>query len=222
LKERFLDDERKGLGESSSVNEYQKEIDDLKRLVGDQALAVDALKKSTREEAMMVVGILRKEMPVARISRAMDIPRSSIYYRKTERSGNGRSRVSENIETDIIMLSADLTTYGYRRIWSLLRNFGIHANIKTVRKIMSRKNLTKPDNINILWKIDTHYVVTVRDGMVYLMSIKDCFTKKWISYEFSKTCTTKDRIKAVENVYVIRFLDENHHDLILRTNNGPQ
>ena len=27
-------------------NEYQKEIDDLKRLVGDQALVIDALKKS--------------------------------------------------------------------------------------------------------------------------------------------------------------------------------
>ncbi len=39
---------RKGLGESSRGNEYQKEIDDLKRLVGDQALAIDALKKVDR------------------------------------------------------------------------------------------------------------------------------------------------------------------------------
>jgi putative transposase len=44
-KERFLEGERKGLGESSGRNEYQKEIDDLKRLVGDQDLAIDALKK---------------------------------------------------------------------------------------------------------------------------------------------------------------------------------
>ena len=45
-KERFLEGGRKGLGESSRGNEYQKEIDDLKRLVGDQALVIDALKKS--------------------------------------------------------------------------------------------------------------------------------------------------------------------------------
>ena len=38
----------KGLGESSKGNEYQKEIDDLKRLVGDQALVIDALKKVDR------------------------------------------------------------------------------------------------------------------------------------------------------------------------------
>ena len=36
---------RKGLVESSRGNEYQKEIDDLKRLVGDQAQVIDALKK---------------------------------------------------------------------------------------------------------------------------------------------------------------------------------
>ena len=45
-KERFLEGGRGGLGESSKGNEYQKEIDDLKRLVGDQALVIDALKKN--------------------------------------------------------------------------------------------------------------------------------------------------------------------------------
>ena len=44
-KERFIEGGRKGLGESSRGNEYQREIDDLKRLVGDQALVIDALKK---------------------------------------------------------------------------------------------------------------------------------------------------------------------------------
>ncbi len=54
------------------------------------------------------------------------------------------------------------------------------------------------------------------------MSIKDCFSKKWISYEFSKTCTARDCIRAVEKAYAIRFPDGNHNDLILRTDNGPQ
>ena len=47
-KERFLEDGRNGLGESSRGNKCQKEIDDLKRLVGDQALVIDALKKVER------------------------------------------------------------------------------------------------------------------------------------------------------------------------------
>jgi len=44
-RERFLEGGGKGLGESSRGNEYQREIDDLKRLVGDQALVIDSLKK---------------------------------------------------------------------------------------------------------------------------------------------------------------------------------
>ncbi len=45
-KERFLEGGSNALGESSKGNEYQKEIDDLKRLVGDKALVIDAFKKS--------------------------------------------------------------------------------------------------------------------------------------------------------------------------------
>ena len=47
-KECFLEVRSKGLGESSRGDEYQKEIDDLKKLVGDQALAIDALRKVDR------------------------------------------------------------------------------------------------------------------------------------------------------------------------------
>ena len=47
-KEKFIDGGRRALGESLKGNTYQKEIDDLKRLVGDQALVIDALKKVDR------------------------------------------------------------------------------------------------------------------------------------------------------------------------------
>ena len=186
----------------------------------------------------MAIESLRNEMNISRIFRAMNIPRSSIYYKKKERTGKRKPRIQENIESEIIRLSSELITYGYRRIWALMRNFRIYVNIKTVRRIMRRNNLalpyakrkdrtrrkdlTKPDNINSLWETEINYVSTVRDGMVYLMSIKDCFSKKWISYEFSKTCTARDCIKEVENAFVIRFPDGNHHELILRTDNGPQ
>ena len=187
---------------------------------------------------MMIVNILKKEMPIARISRAMNIPRSTIHYNRIARSGKRKPRVMESIESEINKLSGERTTYGYRRIWALMRNSGIHVNIKTVRRIMKRKNLslpyachknrtrkkdlTKPDNINMLWETDIHYVSTVRDGMAYLMSIKDCFTKKLISYELSRTCTAKDCIKAVEKAYAIRFSNGNPGNTVLRTDNGPQ
>ena len=186
----------------------------------------------------MAIESLSFAMATSRISRAIDVPRSSIYYRKIGKSGMRKPRISENIESEIIRISADRTTYGYRRIWALLRNSGIHVNIKTVRRIMrrnslglpyarhknrtGRKDLTKPDNINRLRETDIHYVSTARDGMHYLMSIKDCFSKKWISYVFSRPCTAGDCIRAVEKAYAIRFPDVKPVHLVLRTDNGPQ
>lgn len=64
-----------------------------------------------------------------------------------------------------------------------------------------RKDLTNLDNIEKLWETDIHYVDTVKEGMYYLMSIKDCYSKKLISYVFLKTCTTKDFIRVVEKAY---------------------
>ena len=48
-KKRFLAGGRKGLSESSTEKQYQKEIDDLKRLAEDQELAMDALRRSRKE-----------------------------------------------------------------------------------------------------------------------------------------------------------------------------
>ena len=70
----------------------------------------------------MAIESTRPAMATSRISRAMDVPRSSIYYRRTERSGRRKPRVSEIIEAEIIGLSAERTTYGYRRIWALMMN----------------------------------------------------------------------------------------------------
>ena len=72
----------------------------------------------------MAIESLRPAMTTSRISRAMDVPRSSIYYRRTEGSGRRKPRIQENIESEVIRLSSERTTYGYRRIWALLRNSG--------------------------------------------------------------------------------------------------
>ncbi len=81
--------------------------------------------------------------------------------------------------------------------------------------------MTKPDDINVLWETDIHYVST-EEGMMYLMSVKDCFSKKLIGYELSVSCNSRDAINAVENAYMKRFGNAKPKDLVLRTDNGPQ
>ena len=187
---------------------------------------------------MIIINELKNSMPVARISGTAGIPTSFIYYNRSEHPGKGKTRISEEIETEIVKIASNRTTYGYRRIWAMLRNKDMKVNVKTVRRIMRknglalpfamhknrtrRMDLTNPDAQNRLWETDIDYVSTARDGMVYLMSIKDCFSKAWISYELSRSCMVKDCIEAMEKAYAIREPDGKSMSLILRTDNGPQ
>ena len=54
------------------------------------------------------------------------------------------------------------------------------------------------------------------------MAVKDCFSKRWLSYNFSRTCTAKDCVKPIEEAYAIRYNNSNLNNLVLRTDNGPQ
>ena len=47
---------------------------------------------------MTIVNNLREEMPVARISRTMRIPRSFIYYNRSDHTGSRKPRVSSDVE----------------------------------------------------------------------------------------------------------------------------
>ena len=47
-RDKFIESGKKGFYETSSGNTYEREINDLKRLVGDQALVIDELKKNYR------------------------------------------------------------------------------------------------------------------------------------------------------------------------------
>ncbi|MEM0134284.1 MAG: IS3 family transposase [Thermoplasmatales archaeon] len=185
---------------------------------------------------MTVVNELKNSMPVARISRAAGVPGSSIYCSRKEHAVNRKPRVSVEVISEIVRIASERTTYGYRRIWAMIRNSGKSVNIKTVRRMMrmnglalpfskyknstGRRYLTKPDAPDRLWETDIHYISTARDGMVYLMSIKDCFSKRWISYEISRSCTSKDCIRAVEKAYAMRFQSYLPVRLMLRTDNG--
>ena len=58
--------------------------------------------------------------------------------------------------------------------------------------------------------------------MTYLMCIKDCFTKEWQGYHYSRPCMARDAIRSVENAVLIAFNGSAPKDLVLRTDNGPQ
>lgn len=93
---------------------------------------------------MTAVNILRKELPIARISRAMRIPRSSTYYSKSTNTGKRKTRVSDAVRSEALRIAGERTTYGYRRIWTPIRNHGTMVNMKTIRRIMRENGLALP------------------------------------------------------------------------------
>ena len=183
---------------------------------------------------MTIIEDLRNDMSLREISRVSGISLSSFYYQEKERRVN---RLSPQIEQDIISTASERPTYGYRRIWAMLRNNGTKVNRKVVRRVLRNNNLSlpyarhkgrtkhrnlfRPTGPDQLWETDITYIPT-QQGMTYLMAIKDCFTKEWVGYQYSRSCLSKDAIRAVEDAIVKAFEGRATEGLVLRVDNGPQ
>ncbi len=141
------------------------------------------------------------------------INRITYYYRiKHENIEDRRysTRIYNSIINKIIELCKERITYGYNRIWALLRNSGINIAKKTVYKIIKNNNLTLPLNSHknkmefkllraykpeMLIETDITYIPT-NNGMPYLMCIKDAFSKEWYGYNYTILCKMTFKVKA--------------------------
>ena len=173
-------------------------------------------------------------MTVREISRISGIPLSTYYYRPRSRTVNRIDSVRSKRITD---LALERPTYGYRRIWAVLRNEGIGINRKTVARVLNKNNLSlpaakhknrtkrmnlfTPDAPDQLWETDITYIPTF-SGMTYLMCIKDCFSKEWQGYLYSTTCTASDAVRSVDDAVSRTFDGSVAYGLTLRVDNGPQ
>ena len=168
------------------------------------------------------------------ISFVSGIHLSEYYYVPRSRKV---TRLDPSIKEMIKMIAAERPTYGYRRVWAVLRNGGVRVNSKTVESVLKENNLslpyarhrgrTKTRNLfhptgpDQLWETDITYVPTAQ-CLTYLMAIKDCFTKEWQGYNFSRCCLSSDAIRAVEDAVLRDFDGEVPDGLVLRVDNGPQ
>ena len=182
----------------------------------------------------MIVNDLKQSMSMREISLISGIPLSEYYY--VPRSRNV-TRLDPEIREMIKSIASERPTYGYRRVWAVLRNQGISVNSKTVESVLRENNLSlpyarhrgrtktrnlfRPTGHDQLWETDITYMPTAQ-CLTYLMAIKDCFTKEWQGYNFSRSCLSSDAIRAVEDAVLRAFDGEVPDGLVLRVDNGPQ
>lgn len=177
---------------------------------------------------------------VRRICRVLGVSRSG-STRPTSKSGaeGGRNRGSELSER-ILELIREHPTFGYRRLWALLRfHDGITVTKRTVHRILTsngwqvrnRKVSTQPRvqarrsqtiMANTRWATDITHIPCGVDGWGHLVAVIDCCDRELIGFEFALRGRAREAERALENACIKRFgtLRPNKPMPVIRSDNG--
>ena len=148
-RDQFLEGGKKGLEGKDPDKALIKENENLKSIIGEMTIANEILKKKLYEEEK-VSSVNEMDNSGIKIRKACyysGINRITYYYRKNHENREDRrylTSIDKSIVNKIIELCRERVTYGYNRIWALLRNSGIRISRKTVYRIMKNNDLTLP------------------------------------------------------------------------------
>ena len=149
----------------------------------------------------------RNEYPVSVMCRFFQVSRSG-YYDFVHRLGR-QEKDAALAEIIAEQRERSFRTYGYRRMWLVLKQRGIHRNPKTILRIMEKygllseirrrrkwqhmeqqvhkyKNLLNrefhADRPNCKWVTDISYIHT-KQGVLYLSMIRDLYDSSIVAYK---------------------------------------
>jgi putative transposase len=186
---------------------------------------------------------------IRRLSAAVKVPISTVGHwvgpeqvrtprpRKAAVSGNDlvRRRVRELCD------KPRHRTYGYRRIWALLRRDGLVINKKTVWRMMHQMGLSKPKawykparpkrvekmrpvGPNRGWQIDMTSFALSDLSTVYLVMVMDCYSRKIVGWTLDKRCRAGEWIGSLRMALDSEGLTSKQlcRNLVVRSDNGSQ
>jgi putative transposase len=114
-------------------------------------------------------------------------------------------------------------TFGYRRLWALLRyRDGLQVNRKVVYRILKLKGWlvhqrpctprprvrgwrSQTAASNERWAMDVTHIPCGQDGWAHLAAVIDCHDREVIGYEFALRSRAKEAERAVEAACLARF-----------------
>lgn len=137
-------------------------------------------------------------------------------------------------------LIAKHPTYGYRRLWAMLRfRDGLLINKKAVYRILrakkwfchERRHTPRPRvqgcvsvaaRSNERWAIDVTHIHCGGDGWGHLAAVIDCHDREIVGYEFSLRGRAKEAERAMEDACLYRFgtLRPQGEVPVVRSDNG--
>lgn len=130
-------------------------------------------------------------------------------------------------------------TFGYRRLWALLRRAGHAVNRKTVHRLLRRRGWlvhqrevtprpraqgrrSRTAASDERWAMDLTHVACGRDGWAHLAAIIDCHDREIIGWEFALRGRAREAERALEQACLARFgtLRPAGPTPVLRSDNG--
>jgi len=131
-------------------------------------------------------------------------------------------------------------TYGYRRLWALLRfGEGVIVNRKAVYRVLELKRWfchqrsvtprprvqarrSRADKSNERWATDVTHIDCGNDGWAHLAVVIDCHDREIIGYELALRAGAKEAERAIEGACIARFgtLRPQGQTPLLRSDNG--
>ncbi|MCB9725552.1 MAG: IS3 family transposase [Spirochaetaceae bacterium] len=172
-----------------------------------------------------------------RICSVLAVSRSALQDRN---GGRREPVVDELLAARIHRLIQQHPTYGYRRIWALLRfREGVRVNQKAVYRVLrvkgwfvhQRQPKARPrvrasrsvaPASNVRWATDVTHIPCGRDGWGHLAAVIDCHDREIVGYEFALRGRAREAERAVEEACIRRFgtLRPRGPKPIVRSDNG--
>jgi putative transposase len=142
-----------------------------------------------------------------RVCRALDVNRSSVYLAgepiPSNPSKSAGSKMDEEMAGRLHALVKQHPTFGYRRLWALLR-FGqnVMVNLKKVHRIVKlrrwqvkerlvaprprvQQKTSRTERSNERWAMDVTHVYCGKDGWGHLAAVIDCHDREVVGFEFA-------------------------------------
>jgi putative transposase len=175
---------------------------------------------------------------VRRICRLLHVARSSLGLRPSK--VGRRLRDSSELEGTLQVLIREHPTYGYRRLWALLRyRLGVRANRKRIYRILKAKrwlvhqravsprprvkaSASRTTQSDRRWAMDMTHVDCGRDGWAHLVGVIDCCDRELLGWELAMRGRAKEAERAIEEACIARFgtLRPSGETPVVRSDNG--
>jgi putative transposase len=174
-----------------------------------------------------------------RVCRVLKFPRARLRARGAVCAA-APPRLDEVLAERIQRLIERHPTFGYRRLWAVLRStYGIGVNRKAVYRVLRLKGWfvhqrvvtprprvqgrrSRAQRSNERWAMDVTHVPCGADGWGHLTAVIDCHDREITDFEFSLRGRAKEAERALEEACLARFgtLRPDGSTPVVRSDNG--